>query len=79
MRWRDSYLARNTGTTTRRGNGIVAGVSLDVVSLPRLLSQQHDGDAGEDAAEETVEDAGLVEVLGVLVVEAHPAESSTAG
>ena len=29
---------------------------LNVVSLPRLLSEQHDGDAGEDAGQHAVEE-----------------------
>ena len=32
---------------------------LNVVSLPRLLSEQHDGDAGEDAGQHAVEETWI--------------------
>ena len=40
---------------------------LYVVSLPGLLSEQHDGDAGEDAGQHAVEETAFAEILSVLI------------
>ena len=71
-------LARHAAPTADCCHQVAAGVALYVVPGPRLLPQQQDGDAGREAAEESVEDAGLVEVLGILVVETAPTEGATA-
>ena len=46
---------------------------LDVVSLPGLLPEQHDGHAGEDAGQQHVQAPALAQTLRVLVDLAQPA------
>ena len=50
---------------------------LDVVSLPGLLSEQEDGEAGQEAGQDSVEHARLAEVLSVPEVETKSTAGST--
>ena len=53
-------------------------VTLDVVSLPGLGPQHHDGDAGSDAAQSQVQPSALVQVLGRAVHQATATEVAIA-
>ena len=53
---------------------LLSSPHLNVVSLSRLCSGQHDGDAGDDTAQDRVQDAGLAEVFSSLVVQTPKAE-----
>ena len=44
-----------------------AGLTLDVVVLPGLGPQHHDGDAGRDAAQEEVQAAALPQIFCCVV------------
>ena len=76
-------LAGDTGGAAERGHGVLRGGAPDVVPdynddynddgdhdavpLPRLLPEQQDGGAGQEAGEQAVERAALAEALCTLV------------
>ena len=53
-------------------------VTLDIVLLPGLGPQHHDGDAGGDAAQGQVQPPTLVQVLGSAVYHATATEVAKA-
>ena len=66
-------LLRNYDTLNFMEDQGSSSTHLDVVSLPGLLPEQHDGDAGEDAGQQHVQAPALAQTLRVLVDLAQPA------
>ena len=56
---------------------MIESPNLYIVSLPGLLPEQHGGYAGEEAAQEAVEEATLPHVTGSPVGQARDTAAST--
>ena len=73
-----SSLTLHTGSAAHRGANVSHGVSLDIVPLPGLLSEEEGGDAWHEAAQQAVQKATLPQVIGCTIGLTGPtAESKT--
>ena len=72
-----SSLTAHTGRAEPRCHHISHRGPADAVHLPGLLSEQHGGKAGHDAAQHIVQDATLIQAPSIAAGLARDAEGST--
>jgi hypothetical protein len=73
-----SSLDADTAATTERGDGIGTSGTLNIVLLPCLAPENHDGYTGHYTAEQTAQDARLAQAVSVALDLATGKKGSTA-